>query len=276
MISNTPLISIITVGMNHLKYIKELYKSLYDVGTKPNVSFETIFVDNCSTDGSSQFLKENYPQVHIIKNSIPYGFGMNNNIGVDEAKGKYVAIINPDIILKAGAIDALFDFMEKHPNVGMAVPHLFNVDGTHQFSVRGFITPSLFISRVLTHGRDSSTNKNMNRYLCKDINIEKIQPINWAVGAALFLSRKLYQDIGGFDTDYFLYMEDEDLALRVWKSGHPVVYVPCSHMVHNHLRASSHLGKKAWIHFKSLLTFFRKHGVHITNYAEQYARGYKL
>lgn len=269
-------ISVVTVGMNHLKYIKELYKSLYDDMTTPKVSFETIFVDNCSTDGSVEFLQTNYPQVHIIKNSIPYGFGMNNNIGVDEAKGKYVAIINPDIIVKVGAIDALFDFMEAHPRIGMVVPHLYNIDGTHQFSIRNFITPSLFFTRILTHGRDSSNNKKMDRYLCKDMNTEKIQPINWAVGAALFLSRKLYQDIGGFDTDYFLYMEDEDLALRVWKSGHPVVYVPNSHMVHNHLRASSHLGKKAWIHFKSLLTFFRKHGVHITNYSEQYARGYKL
>ena len=110
----------------------------------------------------------------------------------------------------------------------------------------------------------------MRQYLCKDIDIDKVQPINWAVGAALFISSKLYRELGGFDLDYFLYMEDEDLALRVWKSGQPVIYVPSSHMVHNHLRASSHLGKKAWIHFKSLMTFFRKHGFHIPDYASNF------
>lgn len=262
--------SVITVGMNHLSYIKELYKSLYDERTTPKTSFEAIFVNNCSTDGSVEFLKENYPHVKIIRNKEPYGFGKNNNIGVDAAKGKYIAIINPDIQIKKSSLDALYDYMEVHPNVGMAVPHLFNVDGTHQYSIRGFITPSLFLSRILTHGKDSANHPKMKRYLCKDIDIEKVQPINWAVGAALFLRRDFYQQLGGFDLDYFLYMEDEDLALRVWKSGHPVVYVPSSHMVHNHLRASSHLGKKAWIHFKSLLTFFKKHGFHVPNYAANY------
>ena len=65
-----PIISVITVGMNHLSYIKELYKSLYQ-DYQPSVSFEAIYVDNCSSDGSVEFLRENYPQVKIIKNDIP-------------------------------------------------------------------------------------------------------------------------------------------------------------------------------------------------------------
>lgn len=264
-------ISLITVGMNHLKYIKELYKSIYTERTKPKVSFETIYVDNCSADGSVGFLKKNYPQVNIIQNKEPYGFGKNNNIGVEAARGKYIAIINPDIILKEGALEELYNFMESHDDVGMCVPRLYNIDGTHQYSIRGFITPMLFLSRLLTHGRDNSDNERVGRYLCKDIDVEKVQPVNWAVGAALFLRRDFYMALGGFDTDYFLYMEDEDLALRVWKSDRPVVYVPTSHMIHNHLRASSHLGKKALIHFKSLITFFRKHGLSVPDYASMYS-----
>lgn len=269
-----PAISIITVGMNHLNYIKELYQSLFDSRTKPQTSFEAIYVDNCSTDGSVEYLNAHYPQVKIIKNKKPYGFGKNNNIGVRVAKGKYIAIINPDIRIKTGSLDQLYNFMESHSNVGMTVPKLYNVDGSHQYSIRGFITPSLFISRILTHGNDSANNNKMRKYLCKDIDIDKVQPVNWAVGAALFISSNLYRELGGFDLDYFLYMEDEDLALRVWKSGHPVIYVPSAHMVHNHLRASSHIGKKAWIHFKSLLTFFRKHGFQIPDYAEKYNEKY--
>lgn len=265
-----PVISVITVGMNHLKYIKELYKSLYDVMTKPKTSFEAIYVDNCSNDSSVEFLEKNYPQVKIIKNKEPYGFGKNNNIGVDAAQGKYIAIINPDIVFKEGALDELYEYMEAHPSAGLCAPMLYNADGTHQYSIRGFITPSLFISRILTHGKDSSNNPKMQQYLCKNLDVDKTQPVNWALGAALFIPRKFYQALGGFDTDYFLYMEDEDLCLRVWKSGHPVMYVPSAKMIHNHLRASSHLGKKALIHFKSLITFFKKHGTHVPNYANQY------
>lgn len=267
---NNPQISVVTVGMNHLKYIKELYKSLYDKESRPQTSFEAIFVDNCSTDGSVEFLQKNYPEVIIIRNKEPYGFGKNNNIGVEASKGKYIAIINPDIRIKHGSLDKLYNYMEAHPDVGMSVPKLYNLDGSHQYSIRGFITPSIFISRILTHGKDSANNTKIKQYLCKDIDVDKVQPVNWAVGAALFISSKLYKELGGFDLDYFLYMEDEDLALRVWKTGHPVIYVPTAHMIHNHLRASSHLGKKAWIHFKSLMTFFKKHGTHIPDYAKDF------
>ena len=85
---DNPQISIITVGMNHLKYIKELYHSLYADESCPKTAFEAIYVDNCSTDGSVEFLKKNYPQVIIIQNKEPYGFGKNNNIGSEIAKGK--------------------------------------------------------------------------------------------------------------------------------------------------------------------------------------------
>lgn len=261
-----PKVSIITVGMNHLNYIKELYKSLY-VDSLPNVSFEAIYVDNCSQDGSVKFLKENYPHVKIIQNEMPKGFGENNNIGALASTGKYLAIINPDVSFCKGSLDILYDFIEKNPEVGIAVPHLFNKDLTHQFSIRGFITPMIFVNRVLSHGKDDAANKAVEKYLCKNIDVEKVQPVNWAVGAALFISREVYSKLAGFDKDYFLYMEDEDLCLRSWLMNRPVVYVPQSLMIHNHLRASAKIGKKAFMHFKSLRTFFKKHGYSIPDFA---------
>ena len=158
-----PKVSIITVGMNHLNYIKELYKSLY-VDSLPNVSFEAIYVDNCSQDGSVKFLKENYPHVKIIQNEMPKGFGENNNIGAFASVGKYLAIINPDVSFKKGSLDTLYEFMEKNKEVGIAVPHLFNKDLTHQYSIRGFITPMIFVNRILSHGKDDAQNKEVERY----------------------------------------------------------------------------------------------------------------
>ncbi len=255
------------MGMNHLSYIKELYKSLYNGDSMPKTPFEAIYVDNCSRDGSVEFLQENYPQVKIIQNVTPKGFGENNNVGVFASIGKYLAIINPDVSMRTGSLDVLYDFMEKNQDVGIAVPHLFNKDLTHQYSIRGFISPMIFVNRVLSHGKDNTRNKTVKKYLCKDIDIERIQPVNWAVGAALFLSRDMYSRLAGFDKDYFLYMEDEDLCLRSWQMDRPVVYVPQSQMVHNHLRASAKIGKKAFLHFKSLRTFFKKHGYSIPDYA---------
>ena len=138
-----------------------------------------------------------------------------------------------------------------------------NPDNTLQYSVRRFITLKYFFNRIETKGKDSSNRQKVGEYLCKDIDMNATQPVDWAIGAALFMKRDVYERLGGFDESYFLYMEDEDLCLRAWKSGIPVIYHPVSKMVHNHLRGSSKIGKKAIYHFKSLTKFFIKHGFNV-------------
>lgn len=177
------------------------------------------------------------------------------------AHGRYIAIINPDIIVLKDSLERLYEFAESNPNSGVIVPQLLNPDGSIQYSVRRYINLNRLLARGLTKGKDTSDNDNVGRYLCKDIDYSKTQEIDWSIGAALFMRRELYASLGGFDTDYFLYMEDEDLCLRSWKIGYSVIYFPQSRMIHNHLRASSKIGKKMFIHIRSLITFFKKHGL---------------
>lgn len=256
-------VSIITIGMNHARYLKALLPSLYG-DKRPKVSFEMIYVDNCSTDESLEYIETNYPDVKIIRNRVIYGFAENNNRGVFASTGKYIAIINPDIVLHEGAIDRLYDYAEKHRDAGILVPHLLNPDGSNQFAVRRFVTLGSLWGRFLTKGNDAANRGSVNSYLCKDIDVDAVQDVDWSIGAAFFMSRKLYAELGGFDQDYFLYMEDEDLCLRSWKLGRPVVYIPTSIMTHNHLRASSKIGKKMFMHIRSMITFFCKHGCSVS------------
>lgn len=256
------MVSIITVGMNHLSYLKALLSSLYEENT-PIVPFEMIYVDNCSTDGSVEYIQTNYPQVKILQNESPLGFGENNNKGTLASVGKYIAIINPDIVLQEGCIDKLYNYAEEHPEYGMFVPQLLNPDLTIQYSVRRFVTLKMFIKRALSRGNDSTNDQTVAKYLCKDIDSAKPQTIDWAIGAAFFMTKDMYANLGGFDTDYFLYMEDEDMCLRSWKMNKPIIYVPEAKMIHNHLRSSSKIGKKMFMHFKSLCTFFWKHGLNV-------------
>ncbi len=263
--NNPRRLSIITIGMNHLSYLKSLYQSLF-IENKPVIEFEAIYVDNCSNDGSVDFLRNQFPNVRIIINSSPLGFGENNNKGVMASTGQYVAIINPDIILQKGSIDVLYNYLESHPEVGIVAPQLLNPDMTIQFSVRGYLSPKLTLYRFLTRGKDESDNKEIHNYLCKDLDFEQSQPIDWAIGAALMLSRDTYAQLGGFDQDYYLYIEDQDLCLRSWKMGRPVWYVPESKMIHNHLRSSTKIGKKTWMHFKSICIFLKKHSFNIPSF----------
>lgn len=260
--ANTPIVSIVTVGMNHLPYIKSLLLSLY-VDNIPNIDYEMIYVDNCSSDGSVEFIKKNYPQVIIHVNQKVKGFGENNNFGALHANGEYIAIINPDIVLLKESIDNLYKYMKTHSKIGILVPKLLNPDLTIQHSVRKFINIKLLFWRIISRGNDNSNNRYVQEYILKDMNYEDTQVIDWAIGAAMFLRKSTFNTLKGFDEDYFLYMEDEDLCIRSWKIGKPVVYYPKSSMIHNHLRESNKINKKAYLHIKSMFTFFRKHGIFI-------------
>jgi len=262
-------ISVVTVGMNHRKYLEALYHSLY-IANKPQVSFEAIYVDNCSKDDSVNFIKNNYPQVKIITNNKICGFGENNNRGVMASQGEYIAIINPDIVCQKDSIDVLYNYLVENPNVGIVAPQLLNPDLSIQYSVRSFMSLKMLFYRLLSKGNDLSCNTSVSDYLCKNLDFNKTQPVDWAMGAALMLSKHNYAKLGGFDQDYFLYVEDEDLSLRSWKSGMPVIYVPCAKMIHNHLRGSSKLGKKTFMHIKSMCIFFKKHGFNINSYRSTY------
>lgn len=259
-------ISFITVGMNHLKFIRKLYQTLLKEH-RPDMDFECIYIDNCSVDGSQEWLKNTYPEVRIIQNTKPEGFGANNNKGVSYAKGEYIAIINPDIEFFDNAIDKLVAWMNNNTGkFGIVAPKLLNPDLTVQYSARRFMTAKTFFYRLLSKGNDSSQNNEIGDYLCKNLDINKIQQVNWVMGAAMFLPRDFYNELNGFDEDYFLYMEDEDMCIRSWKAGKPVVFAGNIAVVHNHLRASRKMGKKMLYHFKSLATFYWKHGLNVKNY----------
>ena len=144
---------------------------------------------------------------------------------------------------------------------GGIVPQLLNPDGSVQYSVRKFVTLKMMLRRRMSWENDDSNNSSVREYLCKDIDQEKTQEVDWAMGAAMFMSRDTYARLGGFDQRYFLYMEDEDLCLRAWKQGIPVVYFPEAKMTHNHLRGSTHLSKKTLYHLKSFFTYLRRHGI---------------
>lgn len=266
-------ISIITVGMNHLNFLKTLLQSLYK-DNRPKLSFEMIYVDNCSSDDSICFIEKNYPDVIIIKNKEILGFGENNNKGARNAKGKYIAIINPDIIFLDGTLDLLWDKAEKLNYNCILAPKLLNLDKSFQYSVRGFLTPWVFMMRFLTIGNDQSKSKIVENYLCKNINQNETQLIDWALGAALFMNTTLFRKLQGFDESYFLYIEDVDLCLRSWKINVPVIYYPDSKCIHNHLRSSSMINKRTLFHLKSYFVYFWKHGLFVKSYKGKFKENF--
>lgn len=255
-------LSIITVGMNHLKYLQVFYDSLYNKNT-PVTEFEAIYVDNCSSDGSVDYISSHYPQVKIVENTEVLGFGENNNKGFAVSTGDIIGIVNPDIEILENSLDLIAQYIESEEKDCIVAPQLLNPDRSIQYSVRRFVTLKSFLMRLRTGANDDNNSKGVKEYLCKTIDTSAVQPVDWALGAALFMRRGAYLALGGFDQRYFLYMEDEDLCLRGWKNGIPTIYYPLAKLIHNHLRGSAKLGKKTIYHFVSVVKFFCRHGIHV-------------
>ena len=148
-----------------------------------------------------------------IVNTEPLGFGENNNKGVMASVGDCIAIINPDIILRDDSIDKIYKKLEETQEDVIYAPQLLNPNGTVQYSVRSFITLRMFMRRLLSKGNDDNVSNEMVKYLCKDIDVDKTQTVDWAMGAALFMSRDTYAKLGGFDQRYFLYMENSRYSM---------------------------------------------------------------
>src|ERR1700720_4063027 len=127
-------ISVVIVGWNAKHYLELCLESL--TAAPPRRSMEVIVVDNASADGSAEMIEARFPHVKIIRSSENLGFSKGNNVGIRECQGRYIALVNPDVVVFEGCLDALADFLDENPKVGNVGPRVFNPDMTQQSTCR--------------------------------------------------------------------------------------------------------------------------------------------
>ena len=227
---------------------------------------EVIVVDNHSNDGSAEMVAEQFPAVKLIRSDKNVGFSAGNNLGIAIAQGKYILILNADVALLASAVEQLYDYLEAHPKVGMAVPRLINPDGTTQISAFRFPTFSVAALRRTPLGKLPGSQRTLDRFLMTDWNRQSTRAVGWALGACLLMRADVLKQLGGFDDQYFLYVEDTDLCRRFWQAGYEVHFVHTAEMVHFHKRESAGSGGlgvlfayPTRVHIQSWLKYFRKY-----------------
>ena len=249
----------------------KLINCLMSLGVpEANLKREIFVVDNNSGDDLSS-LKTEFPEVEIILSSVNLGMGGGNNLGIKRASGEFVFILNPDTVIRPGAVQTLVSYLRTNSEVAMVGPKLLYPDGSLQDSCLrwpSFFMPILrrtFLGRYFPVQLDS--------FMMKDFDHEGVRPVDWLMGSCLLFRRKIscrnesvfYPT---FDERYFMYFEDTDLARQIWSCGHEVVYVPEAVVVHDHQRASAQhpwylailLDKLAWRHIDSWLKYFIKWG----------------
>ena len=235
------------------------------------LSYEIIIVDNASGDELDS-LVGNFSQARLIVSQKNLGMGGGNNLGIEAAKGEYVFILNPDTILKPGAVETLFGYLKANPRVGIVGPKLLNSDNSLQYSCLRF--PSFFMPlwRRTFLGRYFASHS--ADFQMREVDHEVIQEVAWLMGSALMFKKETTLSDGSiwrprFDERYFMYFEDIDLCRTAKSQGLKVIYNPEAVLIHDHARESA---KFPWYqaifrdslarrHIMSWLKYFFKWGL---------------
>jgi len=217
-------LSIILVSFNSKNFLLNCLESLYACLIRGEYYCEVIVVDNKSSDFSCQMVRHKFPDVILIENDVNLGFGRANNLAVQCAKGNYVLLLNPDTLVNDKILDKTLNFFQNHLDQKSAFGGiLVNSDGTEQGGSRRSF-PNL-INTFLYFTKLDKIWQYKNSYDLSWLPIETHQ-VDCVSGACIGMPKSMYQDLGGFDEQFFLHFEDIDLCKRIWKFGYKLWFYP--------------------------------------------------
>lgn len=246
-----PLVSVVIVSWNALPIVR---KCLPSVVRTDHPSFEIVFADNASTDGTADWVENAYPDVHVVRHDENLRFTRGNNSAVRQARGRYVVLLNNDVEVDPGWLTPLTDRMESDPSIGAVQPKLLQMDDRTRFEYSG--ASGGYLDRFgypFTRGRVFfHLEEDHGQY-------DDAGPVFWATGAAVMFRRDVYEAAGGLEECFDMHMEEIDLCWRLQRAGYRIEVVPASvihHIGGASLPAAS--PEKAYLNFRNnLLTLYR-------------------
>ena len=193
-------------------------------------------VDNGSGDGTVEAVRGRRDGTRVIDMGDNTGYAVANNAGMARGTGRYVMVLNPDTVVRPGALRTLVEFADRHRGAGVIAPRLLNADGTPQLTARAFptIAAGLFGRRSLLT-RWFPNNRWSRAFLAEQEHLEDGRPfeVDWVSGAAMLVPRTVHAETAGFDEDFFLFWEDADWCRRIKNAGYSVWCVPTAIVVHD-------------------------------------------
>ena len=221
----------------------------------PNSDVDVVVVDNNSTDRTVETSK-NFPEVKLIRNEQNLGFGKANNIGAKNSNSKYILFLNPDSKLEGDAVEKLASYLDTHSDVAVVGPKLLNSDSSIQKEIARF--PTLF-SQILILLRAHRL-PFLGNFAYQNLDYNKTQEAEHLMGAALLVRREVFEKVGGFDENFFLWFEETDLLKRIEDKGYKIIYYPEAVVTHLVGQSTKQLSfwKRQTIWNKSLIYYFSK------------------
>jgi hypothetical protein len=237
------------VGWNNKAYLEPCLQSLFDAGLRN--PFDVVVVDNGSSDGSQQMLRERFPSVGLVQNDRNVGLARACNQGMAHTTAPYVLLLNNDTLVRGASIDALVDFMHATPDAGAVGGTLLNEDGSFQAAYSRFSTLSEELLIATRLGEWRWAGYPGHRTASRAI------PVDWISSACLLLRRAAVAEVGPLDEEYFIYGDEADLQYRLARRGWKVYYVPEATTVHFGGRSMDRWRRRKMV-YRGKMLFYRK------------------
>lgn len=255
------LLSILIANWNTRDVLRQCLQSLYL--TANNLEFETIVVDNASSDGSPAMLRQEFPQVIVVESPENIGFGRATNQAAAMASGKVWLLLNPDTILHPQAIQRMLAYLEDNPQIGAVGPRILNPDGSLQVSC----SPSPTLAREAWRLFHLDNLVAYSRYPEKTLHSDLPQSVDVLLGACILLREEVYKGderhpaTGLFDEQFFVYSEEVDLCLRIRQAGWQIHWLPSALVTHYGGQSTRQAADQMFIElYRNKINYFRKHG----------------
>ncbi len=223
-------ISIVIVTWNCKKFAEECLGSLRAYSQDPNA--EIIVVDNASSDGTCELVRDSYPGVTLIQSEANLGFAKANNIGIRKSSGKYICLVNPDVRVLDGCIEKMLAYIEENPRIGLLGPRMLGVDGKSYRSYMGAPTVWRIFCRALALDVLFPRSKLLGGFLMPYFNRDRIAEVDVLNGWFLMTRREALDEVGLLDETLFMYGDDLDWSKRFHDAGWKVVYFPEAESLH--------------------------------------------
>lgn len=193
---------------------------------------EAVVVDSASSDGSADLVRERFPSVRVVAFHENRGYGAAVNAGVESTEGEYLLVLNADTWATDGAITGLVACAEGDPAAAVVGPRLSNPDGSLQRSVRGYPTPWRLVTEYFFLRWLAPRSRLLNAFYGAGFDHRSPVSAEFLVGAVLLVRRSAFDEMGGFDADFFMFNEEVDLCYRLTRAGWRVLFCPGSEFVH--------------------------------------------
>jgi GT2 family glycosyltransferase len=251
-------VSVLIVGYRTRDELAACLPSVFT--SSQGVTMEVVLVDNASGDGTAEWVAEAFPQVRLVALDENIGFGRAVNLAAELVRGEYVLLLNPDTVVRPGAIDALLRFARTNPQAGLVGGRTLTEAGTTEPS-SCWGRPTFWSTFCFATGLSTafSSSPLFNPELMPTWDRDDSREVGVITGCLLLTSMVTWQALGGFDPRFFMYSEDTDLSMRAWKAGYRPAITPEAEVVHTIGASSSVKSTRRVMIMRGKVTVARKH-----------------